>query len=62
MPKTVDYECENEGCDYVYEELFGDTEHQPAELLGHKCVKCGGNLKKGLNLKNNSQVWGVHKL
>jgi predicted nucleic acid-binding Zn ribbon protein len=60
MPKLVEYECEN-GCDFKYEELFSDTETQP-QVLEQKCEKCGGSLKRAMNLKSNCQVWGVNKM
>ena len=65
MAKAVEYECENKeatGCDGTFEELFNDTEAQPAVLPDETCKKCGGKLVRGLNVKNNCQVWGVHKL
>ena len=56
MPKFVDYECEE--CGNVYEEIFNDTEPQP-QVLEEVCTKCGGNMKRGLNLKNNCQIWRI---
>ena len=56
MGRFVDYECENEECDEVVEEIFLNTEKQP-EYLKKKCPKCGGRLKRGLNFKNNCQRW-----
>ena len=52
-------------CDFTKEELMMDSEGQPENLTIHSgevCEKCGGQLVKSLNLKNNSQVWGVNKL
>lgn len=54
MPKFVDYECEK--CGNKVEEMFKDTEQVP-DKLDYPCDKCQGDLKKGLNLKNNCQVW-----
>ena len=55
MPKMIDYVCNGENCKEVIEEMFNDTEVPPKELE-EKC-KCGGTFTKGLNWKNNCQVW-----
>jgi|LSQX01.2.fsa_nt_gb predicted nucleic acid-binding Zn ribbon protein len=57
MPKLSDYECES--CGNVQEMLFGDTEEQP-DYHEDVCNKCGGKMKRGLNLKNNVQCWRVN--
>ena len=56
MGRFADYECENEKCDEIVEEMFLNTEKQP-EYLEEKCSKCGGRLKRGLNFKNNCHRW-----
>ena len=60
-----------EPCDFTSEEYISDSymkEHEtPPDSYteysgGEVCKKCGGRLVKGLNLKNNCQVWGVNKI
>jgi Zn finger protein HypA/HybF involved in hydrogenase expression len=53
MPKIIEFHCN--GCPYIEEEIFNDSENQPSQL-DHFCPMCGGILYK-FDLKNNSQVW-----
>ena len=54
MSKLVNYKCEN--CETEFEELFGDTEEIPEELVDTVCPDCQGKFKIW-NFKNNKQVW-----
>jgi DNA-directed RNA polymerase subunit RPC12/RpoP len=58
MPKLIDYFCKDCGKE-VPDKMFRDTE-VPPKFLEEKCPECGGILEKGLNFKNNCQVWSYN--